>query len=153
MGWMADVWGPGGPRGDPPYGDQAPILRQLLEERPRSRDLLSGRAPIRRLRPRMRGDDVPAESVECELRKDAPHNCRCRLSRSAPGQLALRGKRQAGHARAAVAGRFADEQDGGVRHVLEVRGQPLAPEPRGGSLPIEVEGRADASGRKAGYEP
>lgn len=62
---------------------------------------------------------------------------------------ALRRERQASDARATVAGRFADEQDGGVRSVLEIGAQALPPEPRARSIPVEVGGRADASEREA----
>src|SRR5947209_8495476 len=153
MGRMADVGGLRDPCCEPPDRDQAPVLRQLLEERSRSGDLLSGRAAVRGVGTRMRGDDVPAEDVELELREDALDDRRRCLPRSAAGQLALGGERQAGDARAAVAGRFADEQEGGARSVFEIRTKPLPSEPCAGSLPIEVEGRTDASGGKSGYEP
>ena len=101
----------------------------------------------------MRGDDVPAEDVELELRKDALDDGRRCFSRAAPGQLALRGERQPGNACAAVAGRFADEQEIGVGSVFEIQTKPLPSSLRAGSLPIEVEGGTDASGGKSGHEP
>src|SRR5229473_2320854 len=92
------------------------------------------------------GDQAP---ILLELREDALDDRRRCLPRSAAGQLTLGGERQAGDARAAVAGRFADEQVGGARSVFEIRTKPLPSEPCAGSRPIEVEGRTDASRRKS----
>ena len=76
-------------------------------------DLGAGRLPVRLRRARMRRDEVPEQDVvlEPELRERPLHDRRGRLRRPAAGQLALGGERNPRDARAAVAGRLADEQD------------------------------------------
>ena len=68
---------------------------------------------------------------------------RRRLGGAGAGQLALRGERDAGDTRAAVAGRLADEQQRCFLPRFEVREQPLAAHGRALAVTIEVERRAD----------
>ena len=74
---------------------------------------------------------------------------RGRLGRSAAGQLALGRERETADARAAIAGRLADERDGRVGTGGEVRTEPVAPELRSAVL---VERRADAGGGESVYQ-
>jgi hypothetical protein len=74
---------------EPADGDQAAVLGELLEEGPRGEDLEPGRTPVRGLRPRVGGHDVPAQGVQLELREDALDNRGRRLSRPAAAELAL----------------------------------------------------------------
>ena len=84
-------------------------------------------------------DDIPEQDVvlEPELAQNAVNDRRARLGRAATRELPLGRERDPADARAAVAGRFADEQD--PRGALRVRGtlQPLLPEARARVL-VEV---------------
>lgn len=86
---MPDIRGSGGASREPPNGDQAAVLRELLEEGPRREDLEPGRTPVRRLRPRVGGHDVPAQGVQLELGEDAPDDRGRRLRRPAAAELTL----------------------------------------------------------------
>ena len=74
---------------EPADGYEAAVLGELLEEGPRGEDLEPGRTPIRDLRPWVGGHDVPAQSVQLELREDALDDRSRRLSRPAAAELAL----------------------------------------------------------------
>jgi hypothetical protein len=86
---MPDIRGIRHPCCEPADGDQAAVLGELLEEGPRGEDLEPGRTPVRGLRPRVGGHDVPAQGVQLELREDALDNRGRRLSRPAAAELAL----------------------------------------------------------------
>ena len=86
---MPDIRGICHPCCAPADGDQAAVLGELLEEGPRGEDLEPGRTPVRGLRPRVGGHDVPAQGVQLELREDALDNRGRRLSRPAAAELAL----------------------------------------------------------------
>ena len=86
---MPDIRGSRDPGCEPADGDQAAVLRELLEEGPRGEDLEPGRTPVRRLRPWVGGHDVPAECVQFELREDALDHRGGRFSRPAAAELAL----------------------------------------------------------------
>jgi acylphosphatase len=96
---------------------------------------------------RVRRDDVPEQDLvlDAELREDAPDDRRGRLGRTRPGQLPLRGERNAAHAGTEVAGGLADEEDACTATAFEVVGQPVAAKARPRAVPVEVEGRADSS--------
>jgi len=81
---------------------------------------------------RMRRHDVPKQHVvvEAELCEDAMDDRRRRLRRAAAAELALRREGQPAHARAAIAGRLADEQIRRAAPPPQVRDQPLPAEPR-----------------------
>src|ERR671934_2808946 len=107
MGWMAEIRSPGNPLCKPSHGNKPPPTGQLVEERPRGKDLRPGGAAIRGRGAGMGRDDVPAERVELELGEDALDD-RCRgLRGPAASQLPLGCKRQTGDASAAVARRLA----------------------------------------------
>ena len=76
----------------------------------------------------MRRDDVPEEDalLEPELSEDAVDDRRTCFRGALAGQLPLRGERNAGYARAAVAGRFADEEQRGFGARLEIDREPPA---------------------------
>jgi hypothetical protein len=74
---------------EPADGDQAAVLGELVEEGPRGEDLEPGRTTVRDLRPWVGGHDVPAQSVQLELREDALDDRGRRLSRPAAAELAF----------------------------------------------------------------
>jgi hypothetical protein len=86
---MPDIRASGDLGCEPADGDQAAVLDELLEERPRGEDLEPGRTPVRSLRPWVGGDDVPAQGVQLELREDALDDRGRRLRRPAAAELAL----------------------------------------------------------------
>jgi hypothetical protein len=86
---MPDIRGICHPCCEPADGDQAAVLGELLEEGPRGEDLEPGRTPVRGLRPRVGGHDVPAQGVQLELLEDALDDRGRRLSRPAAAELAL----------------------------------------------------------------
>ena len=86
---MPDIRGRGGVSREPANGDQAAVLRELLEEGPRGEDLEPGRTPVRRLRSWVGGDDVPAQGVEAELGEDALDDRGRRLRRPGAAELTL----------------------------------------------------------------
>jgi hypothetical protein len=131
-------------------GDRPAAGGDLHEEAHRlSYFVLRGRAVRARVawKVRMRRHHVPEQDigVELELRERSVDDRRRRLGRAGAGELALRGERDPADARAAVAGRFADEQVPRVRPPRQVVPQPLAAELRVGVL---VERRADAGARE-----
>jgi len=91
----------------------------------------------------MRRDDVPEQDIvlDPELDEDAMHDRRGRLRGAGAGQLALRRKGHAADARAAIARRFADENDLRSRTLLEIRTKPVAAQLRTRVLIVR---RADA---------
>ena len=96
-------------------GDDRAASRELVEERPRVLDLdARGTAvAVRAIREvRVRRHDVPAERLllESELCERAADDRGGRLGGAAAGELPFRGERDPGDARAAVAGRLADQQ-------------------------------------------
>lgn len=86
---MPDIRGSGDPGCEPADGDQAAVFGELLEEGPRGEDLEPGRTPVRGLRPRVGGHDVPAQGVELELGEDPLDDRGRRLRRPAPAELSL----------------------------------------------------------------
>src|SRR5947199_6435507 len=119
---MADVRRPRGTRCDAADRDRAPAARELLEEWASVADLGRGRSAVRGLGAGMRRHHVPEEDVvlETELPEHPVDDRRRRLSWAAAGQLALRGERDSGDARPAVARSLADEEDRRVRVPLEL---------------------------------
>ena len=150
---MPDIRSSGGASREPADGDQAAALRQLLEEGPRGEDLEPGRTPVRRLRPRVGGHDVPAQGVQLEFGEDPLHDRGRRLRRSAAAELTLRGERQTGDPGTAIAGGLTHEKERSAGMIFQIGPKPAAPGLRARSVTVEVERRADARGREAPYEP
>jgi hypothetical protein len=127
--------------GDPSHGHDFSPPRELVEERPRYGDLLGARPAVRcglTGTMRMRGDDVPEQDVllDPELAEHAVDDRRRRLGGPRSGQLALRGEGNATDARAAVAGRLADEQKPSPGLTREIVGETL-PQARGKRVLVE----------------
>jgi len=150
---MPDIGSSGGASREPADGDQAAALRELLEEGPRGEDLEPGRTPVRRLRPRVGGHDVPAQGVQLEFGEDPLHDRGRRLRRSAAAELTLRGERQTGDPGTAIAGGLTHEKERSAGMIFQIGPKPAAPGLRARSVTVEVERRADARGREAPYEP
>ena len=150
---MPDIRSSGGASREPADGDQAAALRELLEEGPRGEDLEPGRTPVRRLRPRVGGHDVPAQGVQLEFGEDPLHDRGRRLRRSAAAELTLRGERQTGDPGTAIAGGLTHEKERSAGMIFQIGPKPAAPGLRARSVTVEVERRADARGREAPYEP
>ena len=150
---MPDIRSSGGASREPADGDQAAALRQLLEEGPRGEDLEPGRTPVRRLRPRVGGHDVPAQGVQLEFGEDPLHDRGRRLRRPAAAELTLRGERQTGDPGTAIAGGLTHEKERSAGMIFQIGPKPAAPGLRARSVTVEVERRADARGREAPYEP
>lgn len=98
---------------DPADCQHATAGGQLVGEDSTLRDLTPRRSAVRALRSRVRGDDVPEQNVllRAELGEDAVDDRGRRLRRAVAGEEPLRGERDPGHTRAAIARRLADEQD------------------------------------------
>src|SRR5207248_123074 len=77
---------------------------------------------------------------------------RRRLGRPAAGELPLRCERDAGDARAAKAGCFADEDESRVQLLLEVAHQSLAALLCAFAVAVEVERRPDLRGGELSHE-
>jgi len=150
---MPDIRSSGGASREPADGDQAAALRELLEEGPRGEDLEPGRTPVRRLRPRVGGHDVPAQGVQLEFGEDPLHDRGRRLRRPAAAELTLRGERQTGDPGTAIAGGLTHEKERSAGMIFQIGPKPAAPGLRARSVTVEVERRADARGREAPYEP
>ena len=150
---MPDIRSSGGASREPADGDQAAALRELLEEGPRGEDLEPGRTPVRRLRPRVGGHDVPAQGVQLEFGEDPLHDRGRGLRRSAAAELTLRGERQTGDPGTAIAGGLTHEKERSAGMIFQIGPKPAAPGLRARSVTVEVERRADARGREAPYEP
>ena len=150
---MPDIRSSGGASREPADGDQAAALRELLEEGPRGEDLEPGRTPVRRLRPRVGGHDVPAQGVQLEFGEDPLHDRGRRLRRSAAAELTLRGEGQTGDPGTAIAGGLTHEKERSAGMIFQIGPKPAAPGLRARSVTVEVERRADARGREAPYEP
>ena len=92
---------------------------------------------------RVRRHDVPEQDVLLarELAQHPVDDRGRRLGRPGAGDLALGGERQAADARAAPAGRLADEQERRVPARVEVGAQARAPERRAGVLVVRVADR------------
>jgi len=150
---MPDIRSSGGASREPADGDQAAALRELLEEGPRGEDLEPGRTPVRRLRPRVGGHDVPAQGVQLEFGEDPLHDRGRRLRRSAAAELTLRGERQTGDPGTAIAGGLTHEKERSAGMIFQIGPKPAAPGLRARSVTVEIERRADARGREAPYEP
>ena len=150
---MPDIRSSGGASREPADGDQAAALRELLEEGPRGEDLEPGRTPVRRLRPRVGGHDVPAQGVQLEFGEDPLHDRGRRLRRSAAAELTLRGERQTGDPGTAIAGGLTHEKERSAGMIFQIGPKPAAPGLRARSVTVEVERRADARGREVPYEP
>ena len=150
---MPDIRSSGGASREPADGDQAAALRELLEEGPRGEDLEPGRTPVRRLRPRVGGHDVPAQGVQLELGEDPLHDRGRRLRRPAAAELTLRGEGQTGDPGTAIAGGLTHEKERSAGMIFQIGPKPAAPGLRARSVTVEVERRADARGREAPYEP
>jgi hypothetical protein len=116
---------------EPPDGEHASPAGELARERHAGLDLAARRRAIRGRGAGVRRHDVPEEHGvgEPELGQRAVDDGRRRLGWSRAGQLALGSERDAGDARAAVAGCLADEQQRcfrpGVEVVVEALGEPL----------------------------
>ena len=117
---MPDIGSSGGASREPADGDQAAALRELLEEGPRGEDLEPGRTPVRRLRPRVGGHDVPAQGVQLEFGEDPLHDRGRRLRRSAAAELTLRGERQTGDPGTAIAGGLTHEKQRSAGMVFQI---------------------------------
>ena len=117
---MPDIRGSGDRGCEPPDGDQAAVLGEFLEEGPRGEDLEPGRTPVRRLRPRVGGHDVPAQRVQLELGEDPLHDRGRRLGRPAATELTLRGERQTGDPGTAIAGSLTHEKQRSAGMLLQI---------------------------------
>jgi hypothetical protein len=136
---------------EPSNRDHAAAARHLVEERERRVDLAARRAAVGAMRSRVRRHDVPQENgiLEPELAEHAADDGRGRLGGAAAAHLPLGRERETADARAAIAGRLADERDGRVGTRIEVRTKPVAPQLRVGVL---VERPADAGGGEPVYQ-
>ena len=150
---MPDIRSSGGASREPADGDQAAALRELLEEGPRGEDLEPGRTPVRRLRPRVGGHDVPAQGVQLEFGEDPLHDRGRRLRRPAAAELTLRGEGQTGDPGTTIAGGLTHEKERSAGMIFQIGPKPAAPGLRARSVTVEVERRADARGREVPYEP
>src|SRR5205823_11852234 len=103
-------------------------------------DLAARRRAVRALVARVRRDDVPEENLvlEVELGEHAVDDRRRRLGRPRPRELPLRGERNPRDTRAAIAGRFADEQDSRACALVEIALEPSAQERRALAVAVEV---------------
>jgi len=130
---------------DPTDGDDAPTPREHTRETRARGDFHARRLSIARRRPRMRGDGVPQENVllEIELGEYALDDGRGRFGRTAARELAFRGERDPGDARAAVPGSLADQQERRAGLPFEVRDETLASDLRFIALRVLVEGLPD----------
>ena len=142
---VADVCGSGRGVGDTADRDHEPAARQLLEEAPPGIDFDAGRAPVRGLRARMRGHGIPAERLllELQLLEDGADDRRGRLGGARPGELALGREGHAAHAGAAVARRFADQQEAGVFVRRQIIPESTPQQAGARAFTIEVERGAD----------
>ena len=132
--------------------DDAAPTRELGEERSACFHLRASGPAVVRLGSGMRRHDVPEEDVVLELQvgeRLADDRGR-RLRRPGAGELALGREGDPADARAAVAGRLADEDEGRVPPALEVVREAATPELGAGVL---VEGRADLRAGQAADEP
>ena len=117
---MADIRSSSGASREPADGNQAAVLRELLEAGPRGENLEPGRTPVRRLRPWVGGHDVPAQGVQLELGEDPLHDRGRRLGRPAATELTLRGERQTGDPGTAIAGSLTHEKERSAGMVLQI---------------------------------
>src|SRR4051795_6654924 len=143
MGWMPDIPASGDGRGQAADGQDPAPGGQFGEERIAGGDLDPGRPPVRALRPRMRGDDVPAEGVQIESGERPLDDLRARLGRPLARELPLRGERDAGDSGAAVAGRLADKDQRRARVRFEVLAKAAPAQFRAVTRAVEIERRAD----------
>src|SRR5213593_2876611 len=135
---------------DTSNGEHTAPAPELPRERQCRFDLGACWRAVRPCRARVRRHHVPEEDVvlEVQLGKYAVHDRRGCLSRTAAGELALGGERDAGDARAAVAGGFADEEQRCVRALIEVARKAL----RQALVAILVERVADPRSGEALYQ-
>src|SRR6266545_3499384 len=145
MGGMANVGGSRDRSGQPPDGHNAASGEEFVEERQRGLDLGAGRPPVRARRPGVGRNDIPAEDVELQLHEDALDDRGGRLGPPAAGELPLRGERDSGDPRTAIARRLAHEQKGRAGPRLDVVAEPTPAEIRPRALSVEVERRPDPS--------
>lgn len=147
---MADVGRAERRLGDAADGEHAAAARELARERQPGLDLPPCRRPVRGGGAGMRRHDVPEEHGvgELEFGEHAVDDGRGRLAGRLPGELALRGERNARDARAAISRRLADEQQRRVGMAVEVAiealGEPL--------VAVLVEGVADSRPREPLYQ-
>ena len=137
-------------RCDPPDREPAASVHQLTRERKAGFDFGPRRGAIGITSSRVRRHDVPQQHVllEAELREHAVHDRRGRLGRPGARQLPLGRERDARDARAAVARRFPDKQDGRGSVLLEVaRETPSQP-----VVSVLVERVADSRSGEAVYQ-
>jgi hypothetical protein len=143
---MPHVRGPEDGVSEPPDGDRPAAGGEVFQEAHRL-PYFGLRGPTVRQRlpetVRVRRHDVPEQDVvlELELLERAVDDRRRRFGRPGTGELALGRERQPADARAAVAGRLADEEVARAGVPRQVVLQPLAAELRIGVL---VERLADA---------
>ncbi len=153
MGGMANVGGSRDRSGQPPDGHNAASGEEFVEERQRGLDLGAGRPPVRARRPGVGRNDIPAEDVELQLHEDALDDRGGRLGPPAAGELPLRGERDSGDPRTAIARRLAHEQKGRAGPRLDVVAEPTPAEIRPRALSVEVERRPDPSLCEPSHEP
>jgi hypothetical protein len=153
MGRVADVRSPGHLCSEATDGQDPASGGQFVQEGPGGRDLSAGGPTVRSGRPRVGGNDVPAERGEPELRKRPLNDRRGGFSRPAPAQLPLRGEWDAGDAGTAIAGRLPDEEQARSLTRLEVGAEAPAAEVGAVTVPVEVERRTDLGGSKSADEP
>ena len=152
MGRMTDVFGPerGAPRGARSRPRAGPGELFARSTTPCAISRLVGGAIRRRSVPGCVGTTFQRSTCvgEPELGEHAVHDRGRRLGRPGPGQLALRGERDARNARAAVA-RAPRRPAGTARRLASSRyaGEPLAALRGARSVPVEVEGPPDSGGR------
>jgi acylphosphatase len=155
---VSDARSPELVRRDAADGEYAPAPGKLTEEAAARLDLGPGRAPVRARatgQVRVSRHGVPEENLllELELGENAVKDRRRGFAGPAPGELALRGEGNSAHARPAVAGRLADEEDRCVPALCQVAEQAVPQKRRACSVPVEVEGRSDPNLPEGLYEP
>src|SRR6188472_3983629 len=126
-------------------GEHTATPSELARKREAGANLVSPRRPVERRGAGVSRDDVPQQNalLELQLREDALDDRRRGLGGAGAGELALRGERDPGDTRTAVAGCLADEQQPCFLPGFEVREEPLAAHGRAVTVTIEVERRAD----------
>jgi hypothetical protein len=140
-----------------PDCDHTPSTGELDEKCPPTVDLDTRRAPIRVRtagQMRMRRHQVPEKDVllEAQVGEDAMDDGRGGLAGSATRQLTLGCERDAADARAAIAGRLADQKETGGTSDLEVTLQALSSDVGALAVTVEIERVANVSVGQAGDE-
>jgi CheY-like chemotaxis protein len=157
VGGVADVRRAGRGSRDPADRDHLTGDSEGVEEEQAGLDLAPARRAVRPLRTGMGRNDVPEQDdlYESVGGENAVDDRRGRFRRPGAAQLSFRGEGDSGHARPAIPGGFADEQDARFGVGAEVVDQ-APPAQRG--VGVLVERRADRRARetideRSGREP